>query len=194
MKAFIRKWNPVIYLLLKILVNTYGKAHQLKQTWCSQESEVVYCGRLSLVADLLQGLFKEAYSLQKGLLEQLDRVSLDSSASEEEVSDIVTGECFVHIHYMYVCFSATLIIKPELYEPLYLHIFNAAFSSLSVIFLSDSQPAGYLLYYRQPGHSSACKHMEVPHQVSTAHAHVYTHVFCSCTVISSVILDWPLCY
>ncbi|XP_044054735.1 uncharacterized protein C1orf112 homolog isoform X2 [Siniperca chuatsi] len=55
-----------------------------------KESEVVYCGRLSLVADLLQGLFKEAYSLQKGLLELLDRISLDSSASEEEVSDIVT--------------------------------------------------------------------------------------------------------
>lgn len=52
---------------------------------------MVYCGRLSLVADLLQGLFKEAYSLQKGLLELLDRISLDSSASEEEVSDIVTG-------------------------------------------------------------------------------------------------------
>ena len=58
---------------------------------CLKESEVVYCGRLSLVADLLQGLFKEAYSLQKGLLELLDRISLDSSASEEEVSDIVTG-------------------------------------------------------------------------------------------------------
>uniref|UniRef100_A0A671VKU6 Fignl1 interacting regulator of recombination and mitosis n=1 Tax=Sparus aurata TaxID=8175 RepID=A0A671VKU6_SPAAU len=54
------------------------------------DSEVVYCGRLSLVADLLQGLFKEAYTLQKGLLELLDRISLDSSASDEEVSDIVT--------------------------------------------------------------------------------------------------------
>lgn len=52
---------------------------------------MVYCGRLSLVADLLQGLFKEAYSLQKGLLELLDRISLDSSASEEVVSDVVTG-------------------------------------------------------------------------------------------------------
>ncbi|MEQ2191423.1 hypothetical protein XENOCAPTIV_028237 [Xenoophorus captivus] len=58
---------------------------------CRQDSEMVYCGRLSLVADLLQGLFKEAYSLQKGLLEVLDRISLDSSASDEEVSDIVTG-------------------------------------------------------------------------------------------------------
>lgn len=52
---------------------------------------MLYCGRMSLVADLLQGLFKEAYSLQKGLLELLDRISLDGSASEEEVSDIVTG-------------------------------------------------------------------------------------------------------
>ncbi|XP_013858414.1 FIGNL1-interacting regulator of recombination and mitosis isoform X2 [Austrofundulus limnaeus] len=55
-----------------------------------KDSEVVYCGRLSLVADLLQGLFKEAYSLHKGLLELLDRISLDSSASEEVVSDVVT--------------------------------------------------------------------------------------------------------
>ncbi len=60
---------------------------------------MVYCGRLSLVADLLQGLFKEAYSLQKGLLELLDRMSLDSSASEEEVSDIVTGVCV----FVYIC-------------------------------------------------------------------------------------------
>ncbi|CAN9500482.1 unnamed protein product [Ophioblennius macclurei] len=55
-----------------------------------KDSDVVYCGRLSLVADLLQGLFKEAYSLQKGLLDLLDRMSLSSSsASEEDVSDIV---------------------------------------------------------------------------------------------------------
>lgn len=65
---------------------------------CPQDSEVVYCGRLSLVADLLQGLFKEAYTLQKGLLELLDRISLDSSASEEEVSDIVTGVCISLYH------------------------------------------------------------------------------------------------
>ncbi|XP_042272686.1 uncharacterized protein C1orf112 homolog [Thunnus maccoyii] len=67
--------------ILKVLRDTFQHC---------KESEVVYCGRLSLVADLLQGLFKEAYSLQKGLLELLDRISLDSSASEEEVSDVVT--------------------------------------------------------------------------------------------------------
>uniref|UniRef100_A0A8C7YM84 FIGNL1 interacting regulator of recombination and mitosis n=1 Tax=Oryzias sinensis TaxID=183150 RepID=A0A8C7YM84_9TELE len=63
----------------------------LKETFqhC-KDSEVVYCGRLSLVADLLQGLFKEAYALHKGLLEVLDKISLDSQASDEEVSDIVT--------------------------------------------------------------------------------------------------------
>ncbi|XP_075943921.1 FIGNL1-interacting regulator of recombination and mitosis isoform X2 [Anarhichas minor] len=66
--------------ILKVLKETFQHC---------KESEVVYCGRLSLVADLLQGLFKEAYSLQKGLLELLDRVSLDSSAPEEEVFDIV---------------------------------------------------------------------------------------------------------
>uniref|UniRef100_A0A3B4ASR7 Uncharacterized protein n=1 Tax=Periophthalmus magnuspinnatus TaxID=409849 RepID=A0A3B4ASR7_9GOBI len=67
--------------VLKILKDTFQHC---------KDSEVVYCGRLSLVADLLQALFKAAYSLQKGLLEVLDRVSLDSSASDEEVSDIVT--------------------------------------------------------------------------------------------------------
>lgn len=54
---------------------------------------MVYSGRLSLVADLLQGLFKEAYTLQKGLLELLDKMSLSNGASEEEVSDIVTRGC-----------------------------------------------------------------------------------------------------
>lgn len=63
---------------------------------------MVYCGRLSLVADLLQGLFKEAYSLQKGLLELLDRISLNSNASEEEVSDIVTGVCLCMYAYIWV--------------------------------------------------------------------------------------------
>uniref|UniRef100_UPI003AAD2BB8 FIGNL1-interacting regulator of recombination and mitosis n=1 Tax=Centroberyx gerrardi TaxID=166262 RepID=UPI003AAD2BB8 len=68
--------------ILKVLRDTFQHC---------KESEVVYCGRLSLVADLLQGLYKEAYSLQKGLMELLDRISLDSNASEEEISDIVTG-------------------------------------------------------------------------------------------------------
>lgn len=51
----------------------------------------MYSGRLSLVGDLLQGLFREAYALQKCLMELLDKISLDNSASEEEISDIVTG-------------------------------------------------------------------------------------------------------
>lgn len=67
--------------ILKILKETFQHC---------KDSEVVYCGRLSLVADLLQGLFKEAYSLQKGLLELLDKICLDNSASDEDVSDIVT--------------------------------------------------------------------------------------------------------
>lgn len=51
----------------------------------------MYSGRLSLVGDLLQGLFKEAYSLQKGLMELMEKINLDDSSSEEEVSDIVLG-------------------------------------------------------------------------------------------------------
>ncbi|XP_061681979.1 FIGNL1-interacting regulator of recombination and mitosis [Syngnathoides biaculeatus] len=66
--------------ILKVLRDTFQHC---------KESEVVYCGRLSLVADLLQSLFKEAYALHKALLELLDKLSLDSSCSEEDVSDIV---------------------------------------------------------------------------------------------------------
>lgn len=58
--------------------------------YCPQDSEMVYCGRLSLVADLLQALFKGAYTLQKALLELLDKMSLNTGASEDEVSDIVS--------------------------------------------------------------------------------------------------------
>uniref|UniRef100_A0A8B9HXR0 Uncharacterized protein n=1 Tax=Astyanax mexicanus TaxID=7994 RepID=A0A8B9HXR0_ASTMX len=54
-----------------------------------KESELMYSGRLSLVGDLLQGLFKEAYSLQKSLMELLDKISLENSASREGISDIV---------------------------------------------------------------------------------------------------------
>ncbi|XP_006634708.2 FIGNL1-interacting regulator of recombination and mitosis [Lepisosteus oculatus] len=67
--------------ILKILKNTFQHC---------KESETAYQGRLSLVADLLQALFKEAYSLQKGFMELLDRISLGNSATEEEVSDMVT--------------------------------------------------------------------------------------------------------
>lgn len=55
---------------------------------------MVYCGRLSLVADLLQALFKDAYTLQKALLELLDKMSLNTGAPEDEVSDIVPCMCF----------------------------------------------------------------------------------------------------
>uniref|UniRef100_A0A672PDL3 Uncharacterized protein n=1 Tax=Sinocyclocheilus grahami TaxID=75366 RepID=A0A672PDL3_SINGR len=54
-----------------------------------KDSEVMYSGRLSLVGDLLQGLFKEAYSLHKGLMELLVKINLEDTASE--VSDIVRG-------------------------------------------------------------------------------------------------------
>ncbi|XP_061635971.1 FIGNL1-interacting regulator of recombination and mitosis isoform X1 [Phyllopteryx taeniolatus] len=66
--------------ILKVLRDTFQHC---------KESEVFYCGRLSLVADLLQSLFKEAYALHKALLELLDRLSLDGSSSEEDVSDVV---------------------------------------------------------------------------------------------------------
>lgn len=92
---------------------------------------MVYCGRLSLVADLLQGLFKEAYSLQKGLLELLDRISLDSGASEEEISDIVTGVLVCIFVYASVCFP---LPTPLLLSPSFVYTFNAIFNSLKLFF------------------------------------------------------------
>uniref|UniRef100_A0A671VFQ1 Fignl1 interacting regulator of recombination and mitosis n=1 Tax=Sparus aurata TaxID=8175 RepID=A0A671VFQ1_SPAAU len=68
--------------ILKILRETFQHC---------KDSEVVYCGRLSLVADLLQGLFKEAYTLQKGLLELLDRISLDMIHSLLDICSIISN-------------------------------------------------------------------------------------------------------
>lgn len=86
---------------------------------CPQESEIVYCGRLSLVADLLQGLFKNAYTLQKGLLELLEKMPLNSSASEEEISDIVTGVRF--------CMQSYLIFLCSFSSYLFFNIFSTLF-------------------------------------------------------------------
>ncbi|XP_051955013.1 uncharacterized protein C1orf112 homolog isoform X1 [Xyrauchen texanus] len=55
-----------------------------------KNSELMYSGRLSLVGDLLQGMFKEAYSLHKGLMELFDKINIEDTASEEEVSEVVT--------------------------------------------------------------------------------------------------------
>ncbi|XP_055964555.1 FIGNL1-interacting regulator of recombination and mitosis [Sorex fumeus] len=49
-----------------------------------KNSESVYSGRLHLVSDLLQALFKEAYSLQKQLLELLDMVCVEPGADDND--------------------------------------------------------------------------------------------------------------
>lgn len=74
----------------------------------------MYSGRLSLVGDLLQGLFKEAYSLQKGLMELLDKINLEDTASEELVSDIVTGLCFFYVRERFSLFPACFISSEEM--------------------------------------------------------------------------------
>lgn len=59
----------------------------------NQNSESVYSGRLHLVSDLLQALFKEAYSLQKQLMELLDMVCMDPSVDEnDDILNMVIGE------------------------------------------------------------------------------------------------------
>ncbi|XP_032884136.1 uncharacterized protein C1orf112 homolog isoform X1 [Amblyraja radiata] len=66
--------------------------HILKNTFCHcKESETLYGGRLDLVADILQSLFKEAYSLQKQFMELLDRIVLESATStDEDIESMVT--------------------------------------------------------------------------------------------------------
>ncbi|XP_067388660.1 FIGNL1-interacting regulator of recombination and mitosis isoform X4 [Emydura macquarii macquarii] len=55
-----------------------------------KDSESVYSGCLHLISDLLQSLFKEAYSLQKQLMELLDMISMESASAEDSVLDMVS--------------------------------------------------------------------------------------------------------
>ncbi|XP_020830329.1 FIGNL1-interacting regulator of recombination and mitosis isoform X2 [Phascolarctos cinereus] len=65
--------------------------HVIKSTFIHcKNSDSVYSGRLHLVSDLLQALFKEAYSLQKHFMELLDMVCMDASVVEEDISDMVS--------------------------------------------------------------------------------------------------------
>lgn len=68
--------------------------HVIKSTFVHcKNSESVYSGRLHLVSDLLQALFKEAYSLQKQLMELLDMVCMDPLIDEnDDILDMVVGE------------------------------------------------------------------------------------------------------
>ncbi|XP_037362407.1 uncharacterized protein C1orf112 homolog isoform X1 [Talpa occidentalis] len=69
--------------------------HVIKSTFVHcKNSESVYSGRLHLVADLLQALFKEAYSLQKQLMELLDMVCLNPLVDEKE--DILKMVIVIH--------------------------------------------------------------------------------------------------
>ncbi|XP_075420755.1 FIGNL1-interacting regulator of recombination and mitosis isoform X1 [Tenrec ecaudatus] len=71
--------------------------HVIKSTFVHcKNSESVYAGRLHLVSDLLQALFKEAYSLQKQLMELLDMVCLDSDSVEDENDDILNMVIVIH--------------------------------------------------------------------------------------------------
>ncbi|XP_066117163.1 FIGNL1-interacting regulator of recombination and mitosis isoform X2 [Saccopteryx bilineata] len=59
--------------------------HVVRSTFVHcKNSESVYSGRLHLVSDLLQALFKEAYSLQKQLMELLDMVCVDPVVVEDD--------------------------------------------------------------------------------------------------------------
>ncbi|XP_036057708.1 uncharacterized protein C1orf112 homolog isoform X2 [Onychomys torridus] len=60
--------------------------HIIKKTFVHcKNSESLYSGRLHLLSDLLQGLFREAYSLQKKLMGLLDMVCMDPSVDENNI-------------------------------------------------------------------------------------------------------------
>lgn len=54
-----------------------------------RDSEYVYSGRLHMVSDLLQSIFKKAVFLHKQLMELMDKICIDSSATKEEIRDMV---------------------------------------------------------------------------------------------------------
>uniref|UniRef100_H0X1Y9 FIGNL1 interacting regulator of recombination and mitosis n=2 Tax=Otolemur garnettii TaxID=30611 RepID=H0X1Y9_OTOGA len=69
--------------------------HIIKSTLVHcKNSESVYSGRLHLVSDLLQALFKEAYSLQKQLMELLDMVCMDPLVDDSD--DILNMVMIIH--------------------------------------------------------------------------------------------------
>ncbi|VFV32988.1 Hypothetical predicted protein [Lynx pardinus] len=69
--------------------------HVIKSTFVHcKDSESVYSGHLHLVSDLLQALFKEAYSLQKQLMELLDMVCMDPLLDDND--DILNMVIVIH--------------------------------------------------------------------------------------------------
>ncbi|XP_063109713.1 FIGNL1-interacting regulator of recombination and mitosis isoform X3 [Cavia porcellus] len=69
--------------------------HVIKSTFVHcKNSESVYSGHLHLISDLLQALFKGAYSLQKQLMELLDMVCVDPSVNENE--DVLNMVLVIH--------------------------------------------------------------------------------------------------
>ncbi|XP_004865298.1 uncharacterized protein C1orf112 homolog isoform X4 [Heterocephalus glaber] len=69
--------------------------HVIKSTFVHcKNSESVYSGHLHLVSDLLQALFKEAYSLQKQLMELLDMVCMDPLVDEND--DVLNMVLVIH--------------------------------------------------------------------------------------------------
>uniref|UniRef100_A0A8C9H3L7 Uncharacterized protein n=1 Tax=Piliocolobus tephrosceles TaxID=591936 RepID=A0A8C9H3L7_9PRIM len=69
--------------------------HVIKSTFVHcKNSESVYSGHLHLVSDLLQALFKEAYSLQKQLMELLDMVCMDPLVDKND--DILNMVIVIH--------------------------------------------------------------------------------------------------
>ncbi|XP_069823496.1 FIGNL1-interacting regulator of recombination and mitosis isoform X2 [Dendropsophus ebraccatus] len=81
--------EPVTYENIQSLPSSVLQVLIAAFTHC-KDCDSVYYGRLHLVSDLLQALFKEAVSLEKQLMELLDKTTLSASASADEITGMVS--------------------------------------------------------------------------------------------------------
>ncbi|XP_056379561.1 uncharacterized protein C1orf112 homolog isoform X2 [Hyla sarda] len=81
--------EPVTFENIQSLPSSVLQVLIVVFTHC-KDGDSVYCGRLHLVSDLLQALFKEAVSLEKQLMELLDKTTLSASASADEITGMVS--------------------------------------------------------------------------------------------------------
>ncbi|XP_073500180.1 FIGNL1-interacting regulator of recombination and mitosis [Phyllobates terribilis] len=81
--------EPVSFENIQSLPSSVLQVLTATFTHC-KDSDSVYCGRLHLVSNLLQALFKEAVTLEKQLMELLDKTTISASASVAEVTGMVS--------------------------------------------------------------------------------------------------------
>ncbi|XP_052593387.1 uncharacterized protein C1orf112 homolog isoform X3 [Peromyscus californicus insignis] len=130
--------------------------HIIKKTFVHcKNSESLYSGRLHLLSDLLQGLFREAYSLQKKLMELLDMVCMGPSVDENNILLMVEAQGLVRT----ISFYRLANYQPGVMAQACTALGKMKQEGLEV--LGYSFLIGCLLCYLQYGPSISCQYMEV---------------------------------